>query len=137
MKKKRSAPLSRNDAISPLAFSIATLIYHSLPLRYLDRSPLSSSKSLALNFNRTPSTFYPRRAWNKRQVLGARYAWIRRGAAAKLHFGEAVARRKSRGGRKNGTKSGAHLGLALYRQGVFDVGETRRPRPAAYYADPP
>lgn len=57
--------------------------------------------------------------------------------AAKLHFGEAVARRKSRGGRKNGTKSGAHLGLALYRQGVFDVGETRRPRPAAYYADPP
>lgn len=131
MKKKRSAPLSRNDAISPLAFSIATLIYHSPLPTYLDRSPLSSSKSLALNFNRTPSTFYPRRAWNKRQVLGARYA------AAKLHFGEAVARRKSRGGRKNGTKSGAHLGLALYRQGVFDVGETRRPRPAAYYADPP
>lgn len=47
--------------------------------------------------------------------------WIRR-------FVSAMEKRRIGGGegRKNGTKSGEHLGLALHRQGVFDVGTARR-----------
>lgn len=43
-----------------------------------------------------------------------------------FRFRGGKAQDREREGRKNGTKSGEHLGLALHRQGVFDVGTARR-----------